>query len=88
MVHTHGKANRPRMRAAFPVVLALLAILALASSASPASAATTIVKVGQINGGAATERNFNAASITISAGDTVRWEWFNDAHDMRSDNGP
>ena len=88
MVHTHGKASRPRMRAAFPVVLALLAILALAASASPASAATTIVKVGQINGGAAAERNFNAASITISAGDTVRWEWFDGAHDIQSGVGP
>ena len=80
--------TRHRSRAWFPVVLVLLAILALTASATPASAATTIVKVGQINGAAAAERNFNAASITISAGDTVRWEWFNDAHDMRSDNGP
>lgn len=75
------------MRAALLGFFALLVTLPLAAAPEPAEAATTVVKVGQTASGAA-GRSFNAASITIRAGDTVRWEWFNGAHDIQSANAP
>lgn len=70
-------------------VLVPLAALAFAATfvfdggaTNSASAATTTVTVGQTNGGGATGVNqFNAAAITITAGDTVQW---NSAIDNRS----
>ena len=70
-------------------VLVPLAALAFAATfvfdggaPNSASAATTTVTVGQTNGGGATGVNqFNAAAITITAGDTVQW---NSAIDNRS----
>ncbi|MBI5290156.1 MAG: WxL domain-containing protein [Chloroflexi bacterium] len=66
--------------------LAALALVATVVSngggINSASAATTTVTVGQTNGGGATGVNqFNAAAITISAGDTTQW---NSALDNRS----
>ncbi len=46
------------------------------AAVATAQAATTTVQVGQQNGGTAAASQFNAASITISAGDTVHWTWF------------
>lgn len=67
-------------RVALGLMLAAAAFLAL--SGSKARAATVVVQAGQQNGGSAPERQFNAASITVQAGDTVRWEWFADEHDV------
>lgn len=68
------------------VPLAVLAFVATfvfdGGATNSASAATTAVTVGQTNGGGATGVNqFNAAAITITAGDTVQW---NSALDNRS----
>ena len=68
------------------VPLAALAFVATfvfdGGATNSASAATTAVTVGQTNGGGATGVNqFNAAAITITAGDTVQW---NSAIDNRS----
>ncbi len=65
--------------------LATAALMALSGEA--AQAATVIVQAGQQNGGTAPERQFNAASITIQTGDTVRWEWFADEHDATAYDG-
>ncbi len=68
------------------VPLAALAFVAIfvfgGGATNSASAATITVVVGQTNGGGATGVNqFNAAAITITAGDTVTW---NSALDNRS----
>lgn len=72
-------------RAGVSVVLAVAVLIVL--SGSMAQAATVVVQAGQQNGGTAPERQFNAASITIQAGDTVRWEWFDDEHDVTAYDG-
>ena len=72
-------------RVALGLMLAAAAFLAL--SGSKARAATVVVQAGQQNGGSAPERQFNAASITVQAGDTVRWEWFADEHDVTAYDG-
>ena len=69
------------------ITLAAVALLVLTAGVGVfrtdlAHAATTIVVVGQTNGGGATGVNqFNSASITVTAGDTVTW---NSALDARS----
>jgi len=79
--------KRPRgtVRGALGLMLGAVAFLVL--SCSTVRAATVIVQVGQQNGGTAPERQFNAASITFQAGDTVRWTWFNDQHDVTAYDG-
>lgn len=72
-------------RVALSLMLAAAAFLALSGSA--ARAATVVVQAGQQNGGSAPERQFNAASITVQAGDTVRWVWFADEHDVTAYDG-
>lgn len=67
------------------LVIAMLSLLS-AANGDRAGAATTTVKVGQNASGTA-DRAFNPASLTIGAGDTVRWEWFADAHDVQGYNG-
>ncbi|MBI5949501.1 MAG: WxL domain-containing protein [Chloroflexi bacterium] len=75
-------------RTVVAVVAALASVILLQFAAfAPGSAATTTVKVGQSPSGTAAQR-FNAAAITITAGDTVRWEWFNGAHDVHGYNYP
>ncbi len=71
------------------VVLPLLVLVAAAGmlGRDTAQAATTIVTVGQTNGGGATGVNqFNAAAITITRNDTVTWNSAVDgrAHDVVS----
>jgi len=64
------------------VALALVATVIANGGGNSASAATTTVTVGQTNGGGATGVNqFNAAAVTITAGDTMQW---NSALDNRS----
>ncbi|MBA4181392.1 MAG: hypothetical protein C0506_12445 [Anaerolinea sp.] len=74
-------------RALLLALVALAAALVLLAAPRSANAATTTVRVGQNASGAAAQR-FNPASITISSGDTVRWEWFNGSHDIQSTNAP
>ena len=62
----------------------LLAILALAAAPRPAEAATTVVQVGQVNGGTANANRYNAASISVAPGDTVRWQRFSGNHNVTS----
>ena len=71
--------------AALSLIIAAAALLAL--SGSTVRAATVTVQAGQQNGGTAPERQFNAASITIQAGDAVRWDWFDDEHDVTAYDG-
>ena len=73
-------------RALLLAVVALAAVPLLATP-RPVNAATTTVKVGQNSSGTA-GLSFNPSSITISTGDTVRWEWFNGSHDIQSTNAP
>ena len=91
-MNTNSSPRLPSLRMPFKMPLKLLAAAALLlflqfAAFSPTRAATTIVKVGQSSSGTAAQR-FNAASITITAGDTVRWEWFNGAHDVQGYNVP
>ncbi len=72
-------------------VAAALALVALvfgvvhARDATPiASAATTTVQVGQQNGGSTSANQFNAASISAVAGDTVRFVRFAGTHNVVS----
>lgn len=78
---------RTHNRATARVVLVLIAVLAVVPSlAVPnAEAATTVVKVGQGPSGGASQR-FNPAVVTVSAGDSIRWEWFSGSHDVQSEN--
>ena len=69
-------------RGTLGVITGIVLLSAAVLPAQPSHAATVIVRAGQQNGGTAPEREFNAASITIYAGDTVRWEWFDDEHDI------
>ena len=72
-------------RVALGLMLAAAAFLVL--SGSRAGAATVVIQAGQQNGGSAPERQFNAASVTVQAGDTVRWAWFADEHDVTAYDG-
>jgi len=68
--------------AALAALAVLVAGLGVFSRADNAAAATTTVVVGQTNGGGPNGVNqFNAASITVTSGDTVQW---NSAPDGRS----
>lgn len=67
--------------------VAALTLICAAAAAPAARSATITVRAGQTNGGSAPERQFNAAAITIAAGDTVRWEWFADEHDVTAYDG-
>ncbi len=58
------------------IALIVAAVAVGLAGAGPAVAATTTVQVGQQNGGTAAIDQFNAASTTIAAGDTVHWAWF------------
>jgi len=64
-------------------VAAVVAAPLLRTGARPAEAATTSVNVGQDAGSAAADE-FNANTITISAGDTVHWQWFAGFHNVSS----
>ncbi len=91
-MNTISSPRLPSLHMPFKMPLKLLAAAALLlflqfAASTPGHAATTVVKVGQNSSGSAAQR-FNAASITITAGDTVRWEWFNGAHDVQGYNVP
>ncbi len=91
-MNTNSSPRPPSNYMPLNISLKLLAAAALLlflqfSAFTPTHAATTVVKVGQNSAGSAAQR-FNAASITITAGDTVRWEWFNGAHDVQGYNYP
>lgn len=65
-------------RALVPLVVALL--LVSTGYVQPASAATITIVVGQTNGGTTTGVNqYNSASVSGTAGDTVTWNSANDA---------
>lgn len=73
--------------AALAALAVLVAGIGVFSRADNAAAATTIVIVGQTNGGGSNGVNqYNAASITITSGDTVQWDSAPDgrAHDVNS----
>ncbi len=81
MKATRGSTKGIRSMAVVALLLALASGLILIRSDS-ASAAPATVTVGQTNGGGATGVNqFNAAAVTITAGETVTW---NSALDARS----
>lgn len=64
------------------VTTAILVALLVGAAGQPARAATVTVVVGQANGGTATGVNqYNPASVSATAGDTVTW---NSAADARS----
>lgn len=74
-----GSASRLR-RALVPLVVAF--VLVSTGYAQPAGAATITIVVGQTNGGTTTGVNqYNSASVSGTAGDTVTW---NSANDNRS----
>lgn len=76
-----GVLHQGRRLASIIATIALV-VASLGLSGATAQAATTIVIVGQTNGGGVNGVNqFNAASIVIVAGDTVTW---NSAPDARS----
>ncbi|MEE8346043.1 MAG: hypothetical protein V3S20_01725, partial [Dehalococcoidia bacterium] len=64
--------------------LAMALIAGYGAGGNSASAATQVVQVGQDNGGSASQNEYNLASITITEGDTVDWQWFAGYHDVVS----
>jgi plastocyanin len=84
------EANRCTLGVAVALVIVIAHAITPWRDGGPslASAASTVVVLaGQTNGGGPAERQFNAASITISAGDTVRWQWYADEHDVTAYDG-
>ncbi|HET8943601.1 MAG TPA: plastocyanin/azurin family copper-binding protein [Dehalococcoidia bacterium] len=65
--------------AAVAVVAAALVVLVAGNASVPAVIRVT---VGQQNGGAVKADQYNPASIGISQGDTIRWEWSGGVHDV------
>ena len=71
------------------LVLALVVVAMSVAGAgvfghSPAIAATTMVNVGQTNGGTTAANQYNPASITIALGDTAHFMLFAGPHDVQS----
>jgi plastocyanin len=65
------------------VAIALALIVGLGQGGDSASAATTNVNVGERNGVPGDSANeYNPNDITIFAGDTVQWDWYNSVHDV------
>lgn len=62
-------------------VFAAALVLVAGNAAVPAVIRVT---VGQQNGGAVKADQYNPASIGISQGDTIRWEWSSGVHDVTS----
>jgi plastocyanin len=66
-------------------MLLALAVALLAMLTPPdAHAATTTVQIGQQNGGSLAASQFNAATVVITAGDTVHWNLFDGIHSVNS----
>ena len=71
------------------LLIAAMATVAIAAGAlamvrGNAVPATVLVAVGQQNGDSTKADQYNPASVGISAGDTIRWEWFGGTHDVTS----
>lgn len=66
-----------------PALLGAVSALALAAP-SGVHAATTMVTVGQQNGGTVAAFQFNPAAVTIQTGDTVQWTLFGGIHNVTS----
>jgi plastocyanin len=72
-----GTEPRTRYRKPGAAIALLVAATALGlASAGLAKAATMTVQVGQQDGGMLAANQFNAATITLTAGDTAHWAWF------------
>jgi len=69
----------PRWTRGALIALIVGAVAVGLAGARPAVAATTTVQAGQQNGGTLAANQFNAAAVTIAAGDTVHWVWFSNA---------
>ncbi len=66
------------------MLLALAAALLAMMTPAQVDAATATVQVGQQNGGSIAASQFNAASVVVTAGDTVHWTLFNGVHSVNA----